>query len=226
MKKSSILKVLIFACFASAIVFLVVKFKLYDTRLYTTENYYFVLHYIKSFGPISGLIYALIFALRTLILIIPYSAMTVLSGNVFGPWKGFLYSMAGVFLSASLAFFIGRYLGKDFVQKIVKGRIAKLDDKVEEHGFKIILFMRLSYIFPFDILNYAAGLTKIKYSQFILGTLLGLTPETFVLCFFGSRLKKPFSHQFFIAIGLLLLTIGIPILYNRYKKTKTKATNE
>ncbi|MCX7711666.1 MAG: TVP38/TMEM64 family protein, partial [Clostridia bacterium] len=146
--------------------------------------------------------------------------MVVLSGRLFGPLLGFIYSMISVFTSASLAYFISRYLGKDFVEKLLRGKIQQLDEKAETHGFKIVLVMRLSSVFPFDVFNYALGLTKVKYKDFILGTIIGIIPETFSLTFMGSSLHSPKSGKFFIAVAMLLLTMGVPLIYKKLKKKK------
>ncbi len=211
--KNLIKKVIPALLMLAAVGYLIVRF-----QLYSRQGYKSVVRYINSFGPLSAVIYILFFSFRTLVLIIPYSAMVVLGGSLFGPYRGFIYSMLAVFASASIAFLVGRYLGKDFVQKLIKGKVENLDSKVEKHGFKIILFMRLSTVFPFDILNYAAGLTKLSYKNFILGTVLGVIPETFSLSFLGSSIHRPFSKKFLLAVGLMALTVGIPFLFKRLRK--------
>lgn len=211
--KSAIFKAVLFLTVVSLAVWLVIRF-----NLYTKQGYEDVGRFIKSFGALSALIFIAIFSLRTLILVIPYWIMVVLGGNLFGSGYGFLYSMISVFVSATIAYFISKYFGKEFVQKLIKGRLENLDEKAGTHGFKIILVMRLSSVFPFDVLNYAVGITRIRYRDFIAGTLLGILPETFSLSFMGSSLHNPLSGNFFAAIGLILLTIGVPIIYRKIKR--------
>lgn len=174
--------------------------------------------YINSYGPFAAIVYILFFSIRTLLVIFPYSVVVILGGSIFGPVKGFIYSMVSVFISASLAFFISRLFGKEFVQKLARGKVQQFDTKIGQHGFKIILFMRLSTVFPFDIVNYTAGLTRVKYKDFILGTLLGVLPETFSLTYLGENLKNPFSWEFLLAALLVILTIAVPFAYNTFKK--------
>jgi uncharacterized membrane protein YdjX (TVP38/TMEM64 family) len=177
--------------------------------------------YITSYGHFAALVFILFFCLRTLLIIFPYSIVVILGGNIFGSTKAFLYSLISVFISATLAFFIGRLTGKEFVQKLLRGRMKDLDVKIEKHGFKIIFLMRVSIIFPFDILNFAAGLSKVRYRDFIFATLLGIIPETFSLTYLGSNLSNPFSYEFYLAIALVILTIAVPFTVSKRKQKKS-----
>lgn len=176
--------------------------------------------YINSFGENAAIVFILIFSIRTLLVIFPCSVVIILGGSIFGPIMGFVNSMIGIFISASLAFLLSRYMGKGFVQKILRGKADRLDMKVGEHGFKIIFFMRISIIFPYDIMNFAAGLTKVKYKDFILGTLLGIAPETFALNYLGDNIRHPLSSHFLLALALVAMTIAIPFIYNKSKQKK------
>ena len=223
-RKSLIISSAVVILATAVIVYLFIQYNI-EIRLFVHKfyksyivNFSLVKSYIKSFGKYAVIAFILIFVLRTFLLIFPYSLMVIFGGSMFGWRWGFLYSMIAVFLSASMAYLISKYLGKEFVQKLLRGKLKQLDSKVEEHGFKIILFMRLSTVFPYDILNYAAGLTKIRYRNFILGTILGMTLETFSLNFLGANARNPFSPKFKFAVILILLTIVVPVIYNEYKK--------
>ncbi len=176
--------------------------------------------FINSYGKFAAIIYILIFAARTLLVVFPVSILVVLGGSIFGPICGFLYSMVAIFISASLAFFLSRYLGKSFVQRILKNRADKVDLKIEQHGFKIIFFMRISMVFPYDIMNFAAGLTKVKYKEFILGTLLGIAPEVFALNYLGDNIRNPVWWHFAISALLIVVTVAVPLISKRRKQVK------
>jgi len=177
--------------------------------------------YINSYGRFSVLIFILVFVLRTFLIICPYSIMVVLGGSLFGHLFAFAYSMIATFISATLAFYIGRFAGIDMVKKLLKGKAEKVDLNIEKHGFKIILLMRVSIIFPFDIVNYAAGLSKVKYRDFILATMLGVAPEVFSLTYFGSSLGNPFSYKFLFSLGLVVVTFIVPLIYKKVKAKKS-----
>lgn len=173
--------------------------------------------YISSFGHFAALIFIAISSVRTLLIFFPFFIMVVLGGSIFGPLYGFIYSMISVFISANIAFMISRYLGKDSVQKLLRGRAKNVNLKIEQHGFKIIFLMRISSIFPFDILNYMAGLTKVKYKHFIFATVLGGIPEIFSLTYLGENIKSPFSVNFIIAIILVIVTVAVPFIISKMK---------
>ncbi|WP_347460457.1 VTT domain-containing protein [Clostridium sp. DMHC 10] len=91
-----------------------------------------------------------------------------------------------------MLFFLAKKLGRPFVDKILKGKVMKLDNGIEKHGFMIMLLMRLSFVFAYDPLSYAAGLTSMKYRDFILGTIIGIIPEMLCYSFMGKILKEVF----------------------------------
>ena len=91
-----------------------------------------------------------------------------------------------------------------------------------KYGFRIMTAMRLSFVFPYDPLSYAAGLTKIKYRDFILGTLIGILPEMVTYSLIGGNLTKPFSFKFILPIIVLFIIVFISTYL--YKK-KSRNTN-
>lgn len=174
--------------------------------------------YISSYGPFAAVAYVLLFVLRTFLIFFPSTVMIFLGGSLFGEIQGFILSMVSIFLSASLAFCLSRFAGKDFINKISKKRVRQLDKKAEEHGFKVMFIMRLSIIFPFDLMNYAAGLSKMRYVDFILGTMLGIAPEIFSLNYISSNIENPLSLKFQIAMVLFIITVALPFFFNRKRR--------
>ncbi|MFT8313343.1 MAG: TVP38/TMEM64 family protein [Clostridium sp.] len=178
--------------------------------------------YILSYGNFAVVVFIIIYSLKPVVLVIPTSLLSILAGNIFGPMYAFVLSMIGCFFSASLAFFLAHMLGKPFVDKILRGKIFKLDNRIEKHGFLIMLLMRLSFVFPYDPLSYAAGLTKMRYTDFILGTMLGIIPEMLSYSFMGKHLNRPFSVKMLIPIAAMLgVAFTASYIYRRYKKIKT-----
>lgn len=176
--------------------------------------------YILSYGKLSAVAFVVIYALKPILIVVPASLFSIMAGSIFGPWKAFMLSMISCFLSGSFAFFLAQKLGKPFVDKILKGKIMKLDDGIEKHGFIIMLLMRLSFVFPYDPLSYAAGLTKMKYRDFILGTVIGVAPEMLAYSFMGRNLERSFSIKSLLPILLIIIIASIAAL--TYKKYKTK----
>ncbi|AJA47415.1 hypothetical protein CPAST_c13160 [Clostridium pasteurianum DSM 525 = ATCC 6013] len=178
-------------------------------------------NYILSYGSFAAVIFVVIYSIKPVVLVIPTSLLSILAGNVFGPMYAFLLSMTGCFFSASLAFWLAHILGKPFVDKILRGKAFKLDSGIEKHGFLIMLLMRLSFVFPYDPLSYAAGLTKMKYTDFILGTMLGIIPEMLSYSFMGKHLNRPFSIKMLLPIAIIMaVAVTSSYIYRRYKKIK------
>jgi uncharacterized membrane protein YdjX (TVP38/TMEM64 family) len=197
-------------------------FTFYRYMLTGKFDYVSVSKFINSYGSFAALIFIAIFSIRTLLVIFPYSILVILGGSIFGPVNGFIYSMVSVFISATLAFFTSRFLGKSHIQRLLKGKVKRLDSQIERHGFKFIFLVRVSVIFPFDVLNYAAGLTKVKYNSFILGTVLGIIPETFSLTYLGHSIKAPLSTSFLLSLLLVLATVMIPLFFKKSKMSSIK----
>ncbi|BAH08222.1 TVP38/TMEM64 family protein [Clostridium kluyveri] len=176
--------------------------------------------YIQSYGRLSVLIFLLIYMLRPVVFVIPASLMSIIAGNIFNYYVAVLLSMIGCFGSATIAFFLARFLGRSFVDKYLKGKALKLNKNIEKYGFKIMTMMRLCFIFPYDPLSYSAGLTKIKYKDFILGTLIGVFPEIIAYSLMGKHLESPFSLKFIIPVIILFIIAFSSIyIYKKHKST-------
>ena len=176
---------------------------------------------LRSYGKYSPLIFIILYSLKPLILVIPTSAMSILAGRLFGPWLAFIYTMLSCFFSSTIAFYLARYLGKDFVDKLLKGKSLKFENDIEKYGFQIMFLMRLSFVFPFDPLSYAAGLSRMKYKDFILGTMIGIIPEMFAYSFIGKHLEKPFSVAVILPIvAVVIIAVIASSLYKKHYKGK------
>ncbi|PJI10327.1 MULTISPECIES: TVP38/TMEM64 family protein [Clostridium] len=176
--------------------------------------------YILSYGKYASLVFVIMYSLKPFLLVMPVWIFSVVAGSVFGPWKAFALSMIGCYFSGTIAFMLAKKLGRPFVTKILKGKVMKLDDNIDKHGLVIILLMRLSFIFPYDALSYAAGLTKMKYSEFILGTLIGVAPEMLGYSFIGKGFGGKMSLASFLPV--LLVVCIAPIAYFARKKLNKK----
>lgn len=172
--------------------------------------------FIRSYGYISALAFLLIFALRTFLVVAPYYIMVILGGTLFGPVYGLLYNILAVLICSTLAFYLSRNIKTGFLTRFFNlEKQNKYTALIEKHGMKIILLMRLSVVLPFDLVNYAAGLTSIRYRNFIIGNVSGLMPELILLTFFGEHIKNPFTLQFKCISALVLLAVIIFIMCNK-----------
>ncbi len=174
---------------------------------------------IQSVGPLAPLLYLVIYSVAP-VLSVPGWIISVAGGLAFGAVWGTGLTVLGATIGATAAFFSARYLGRDFVARVLKGKsqtLAMIDDQAAAHGFQVIFFLRLIPLIPFNVLNYVAGLSRVGAGDYILGTFLGIIPGTFAYVYLGSSLTHVYSWQFALAIGMLVLLAVIPILYKRWK---------
>jgi len=136
-----------------------------------------------AWGPI---LYILLYAIRPLILF-PATLMTALSGAVFGPFYGIIYTVIGENASANLAYWVGRFFGKGW--KLEDSIIGNWVHALRENTFGAVLFMRLAY-FPFDLTNYASGVVQAKWRQYFLATIIGIMPGLTVFVLFGASFRN------------------------------------
>lgn len=211
----NIIKILLLLVFIALIVYMFIKHK----NKIMGINFHHIKKYLTHFGKFTVPMILLIYTLKPIGFILPTSALAIATGGIYGIFLGTIISLIGCFLSSTVSFYISRFLGKGFVEKFVKGKAVNLEDNIEKHGFKIIFFMRLSVIFPFDALSYAAGLSKIKYKDFIFATILGIIPEILSYSSAGKHLDHPISVQFILP---LVLIIVFAMLFSTIAKKRKK----
>jgi uncharacterized membrane protein YdjX (TVP38/TMEM64 family) len=144
------------------------------------------LAWMESLGLLGPILFIAIYIVAT-VLLLPASVLTLGAGAVFGVVAGTVYVLIGATIGANLAFFIGRYLAREQVAKWIEGnaKFAAIDRAVGREGWKIVGLIRLSPAFPFNVLNYALGLTRISFLDNLLGT-AGIVPGTFMYVYIGS----------------------------------------
>jgi len=122
-------------------------------------------------------------------LFVPATVFTTAGAAIFGPYWGFLYAWVGALLGASSAFFIGRYLGRDFAASLIGERLKKYDDTIARNGFATVLYLRLVYM-PFTPMNFGMGLTSVRFREYFWGTALGIIVATFIIAFIVGTVKE------------------------------------
>lgn len=178
---------------------------------------------IQSVGPLAPALYLLIYSIAP-VFSVPGWIISVAGGLAFGALWGTVLTVLGATIGATAAFFSARYLGRDFVVRVLKGKfqtLATIDDQSATHGFQVIFFLRLIPLVPFNVLNYVAGLSRVGPRDYILGTFLGIIPGTFAYVYLGSALTQIYSWQIAVAVGLLILLTLIPMFYKRWKRPRS-----
>jgi uncharacterized membrane protein YdjX (TVP38/TMEM64 family) len=181
-------------------------------------------HFLEAKGVGAPLLYILIYAVG-ICLFVPGTLLTALGAAIFGPYYGFAYVWVGAMAGATAAFWIGRTLGRDFAATLVGDRLKKYDDAIERNGFATVLYLRLVY-FPFTVLDFGMGLTKVRFWDYFLGTGLGIIAGTFIFTFFVGTLKEVWasghwgqllSVRVFFSVGLFVFSFFIPKIIKKIK---------
>lgn len=143
---------------------------------------------LGAWGPM----FVALFYIVACVLMLPGSALTLGAGFLFGVPVGLLSAWTGATIGACAAFLVGRTLARDWVASKVSGnpKFAAVDEAVGREGFKIVLLLRLSPVFPFNFLNYALGLTKVPFRQYALATLIGMLPGGLMYVYLGSAARS------------------------------------
>ena len=158
-------------------------------------------------------------------LFVPGTLLTGLGAAIFGAYWGFVYVWIGAMMGASLAFLIGRTLGRDFAASLIGDKLKKYDDAIRRNGFATVLYLRLVY-FPFTPMNFGMGLTSVSFRDYVFGTGLGILVGTFIFTFFIGTLKDVWvsgdwsqllSFKVFFSIALFVFSFFIPKLIKRFR---------
>ncbi len=144
------------------------------------------LQWIDNLGSIKYIVFLIGYVIVT-VAFLPASVITLGAGAIFGVYIGSLLVFVGAMIGATAAFLIGRFIARDWIAKKVEGNrfFNSLDNSIAEEGLKLIFLIRLSPAFPFNLLNYALGLTKVSLKDYVLGT-TGIIPGTIMYVYLGS----------------------------------------
>jgi len=137
-------------------------------------------------GPWGIGLFAIVYALAA-VFFLPGSALTIGAGVVYGLGWGFVAVSAGSTLGATAAFLVARYLARERVERWAARdpRFAAIDEAVGREGWKIVLLTRLSPVFPFNLLNYLYGLTRVRLGPYVLASWIGMMPGTLLYVYLG-----------------------------------------
>ena len=174
---------------------------------------------ISGFGLFAPVVHVLVYTLGTTALV-PATFFTLIGAVVFGKSLGSIYNLLGATGGAALSFLAARYLGRDFAARWLRGKLRYLDTRAERHGFIVISYLRLAYT-PFAPLNYAAGLTRIRFLDYLWGSVLGMLPSILIFTAFMdelTNLRSPLdllSTRFLTPLLLLVASFFLPMLLKR-----------
>ena len=164
----------------------------------------------QAFGPLAAVCG---FALA-LTLAVPLMFLTLVALVAYGPLAGFGCAIAGAMLGAAASYGIGRFLGRDVVQRLGGERINRLSRRLASRGLLAVVAVRMLPVAPFAVVNMVAGASHIRLRDLLLGTLIGISPGTLAMTLFAEQiaaaLKNP-TPLTFVWAGLtgLLIVVGL-----------------
>lgn len=180
--------------------------------LFILSGYYFqqhtliIMQIIRDLGWLGSVIFLILYCLAT-VLFLPTMVLTLAGGALFGPVYGTLLNLLGATLGASCAFCISRHLSKDWLSTQNSKRWNKLIKGVNQRGWPFVALLRVIPVIPFNLVNYALGITQIKFHHYVLITFIFLTPGEILFTFFGYASINVLGnmHQFYKYLCLFIL---------------------
>jgi len=169
--------------------------------------------FVLSLGLLGPIIFIGIFIIRPLFLI-PSIVLFVGGGLAFGPVLGPIYASFGAALGGVVGFWFSRLMGREYVNKKLKLGAHMIDNT--RFSFSVVFLLSLLPIMPVTVINYGAGLSGMKFNNYIAAHILGITPRAFAYGFFGSTLLEIGSRKFMASL-LILVVMGIVTAYIRLR---------
>jgi uncharacterized membrane protein YdjX (TVP38/TMEM64 family) len=201
---------------------LLIAGKLFDLPALLRE----VLDRISGLGPWGPVVFVILY-IAACVLFIPGSLLTLGAGVLFGVAEGSVLVSIASTAGATCAFLIGRYFARDWIASKLADRPAfrPIDEAVAREGWKIVGLTRLSPVFPFNLLNYAFGLTRVRLRDYVLASWVGMMPGTVLYVYVGSlagslasvgqggRVRTPAEWALYL-VGLAA-TLGVTVFVTR-----------
>lgn len=174
---------------------------------------------VEGQGYLGPLLFILLYTVTT-VLFLPGLPMTIAAGVLFGPFWGVAYAITGATLGACASFLVARYAARDWVETKMTGVMwQKLDRQVGEQGWKIVAITRLIPLFPFNLLNYAYGLTKIPFLHYAVASFFCMLPACIAFIVFSSSLPQLLRGNVSPALVIGIVSIAVvsivPAWYRR-----------
>jgi len=154
---------------------------------------------------------------------IPGSIFDLAGGALFGPYLGSLFNLAGGSLGAALAFLVARYIARDWVQTRAGPRTKGIIQSVEADGWKFVAFVRLVPIFPYNVVNYLLGLTRIPFHHYMIATIVFMAPSTVVYTWIGHAGRQAIAgdtdnlRYALLVLGLIAVLLVLPRIYKKVR---------
>ena len=215
MKAANIIRIVVFVFLIAGIATAVTYRKQFDVDVLGD--------WLAGAGVMATLLFIGIYAIST-VLLLPGSVLTIAGGVLFGPIWGTFYNLTGATIGATMAFLIARYLASDLVSRKTGGWLSQLIEGVEAEGWRFVAFVRLVPLFPFNLLNYALGLTCIRLFHYVITSYICMLPGAIAYTYLGYAGRNAVAggegmiKKALLGLGLLALVAFLPRLIKRLLK--------
>lgn len=212
--KNKPVRILLLALIAAGMTMAILYREHFDARL--------LAQWIENAGVAGPLLFILIYAVGTVVFL-PGSVLTLAGGALFGPLFGTLYNLIGATIGATLAFLIARYLASDWVERKTGGRLKRLKEGVEQEGWRFVAFVRLVPLFPYNLLNYALGLTRLRLTHYIIASFLFMLPGALAYTYLGYAGREAIAggeeliQKGLLALALLAMAAFLPRMISMWR---------
>ena len=213
-KRGLVFRLIVVAALLGAVVWLGFHREFFQTAILERE--------LGRFGAWAPLIFVVFYGLSTA-LFVPGSLLTLAGGALFGPVAGTLWNLTGATLGATLAFMIARYVASDWVSTRSGERLTALVRGVEEEGWRFVAFVRLVPLFPFNLVNYAFGVTRIRLGEYVIASFVCMAPGALAYTYLGYAGREVAAGQAgtinkaLVALALLAAIALLPRLVRRIR---------
>ena len=169
--------------------------------------------FVAGFGPWAPVVYIALFALLPA-MFFPVAVLALAGGLLFGLWAGSMYTFLGAMINCTVMFWLARTVGYEKVKSLVESRLSekwqnRLNAAAGREGFLLLIILRLIPAVPYNLINYAFGLTRMSYGAYLLGSAMGIIPGTLVFINIGDKAMDVTSPGFWVAMGLLVLLLVV-----------------
>ena len=186
--------------------------------------------WFRGWGVWAPLAYIVVLVIAP-ILFMPVAPLAMMSGLLFGLWWGYLYTLIGCMLNCALMYWMTQHLGKDKVQRFLEKRLspawlARIQSLEGRTGFVFLIILRLTALIPYNVINYAFGLTNMKFKDFMLASLIGMIPDMLIYVNMGDKALDITSGEFWLALVILglFIVLSIALMWWFFPRSKGEIT--
>ena len=175
--------------------------------------------FVADFGPWAPAVYMGLFALLPAVFF-PVAVLALAGGLLFGLWAGSIYTFLGAMINCTVMFWLARTVGYEKVKSLVEAKLSekwqkRLNAAAGREGFLLLIILRLIPAMPYNLINYAFGLTRMSYGAYLLASAVGIIPGTFVFINIGDKAMDVTSPSFWVAMGLLVLLLVVTMVLGK-----------